>query len=53
MADSQYEPFLQEATTGEPETAFALGRKRLYGLYISRCLLAQAAPGQRKTSGGP
>ena len=44
MADSQYDPFLQEATTGEPETDFAFGRKQLYGLYISRCLLAQAAP---------
>lgn len=44
MADSQYHPYLQEATTGEPETDFALGRKRLYGLYISRCFLAQAAP---------
>ena len=44
MAESQYDPFLQEATPGEPETDFALGRKRLYGLYISPCLLAQAAP---------
>ena len=46
MADSQYDPFLQEATTGDPACDRAPGRNRLYGLYTSRCFPAQAAPAQ-------
>lgn len=40
----QYDQFLQEATTRDPEADYALGRNRLYGLYISWCFLHQAAP---------
>ncbi|MET3923170.1 hypothetical protein [Arthrobacter sp. UYEF20] len=44
MAASQYDQFLQEATTRDPEADRALWRNRLYGLYSRRCFLAQAAP---------
>ncbi|WP_346926847.1 hypothetical protein [uncultured Arthrobacter sp.] len=44
MANSQYDKFLQEATTPDPASDHALGRSRLYGLYISWCFLHQAAP---------
>lgn len=44
MADSQFDQFLQEATTLDPDTDRALGRNRLYGLYTSWCFLSQAAP---------
>jgi len=44
MADSQYDTFLQEATTADPASDRALGRSRLYGLYTSWCFLNQAAP---------
>ena len=46
MADSQYDQFLQEATTLDPACDRALGRNRLYGLYTSWCFLSQAAPAQ-------
>jgi hypothetical protein len=45
MADSQFDQFLQEATTHDPASDRALGRNRLYGLYTSWCFLRQAAPG--------
>jgi hypothetical protein len=35
MADSRHDQFLQEATTREPAPDCALGRNRLYGLYLS------------------
>ena len=44
MATSQYDKFLQEATTLDPASDHALGRSRLYGLYTSWCFLRQAAP---------
>ena len=44
MANSQYDKFLQEATTADPASDRALGRSRLYGLYTSWCFLNQAAP---------
>ncbi|MGO4193453.1 hypothetical protein AB4Y67_17540 [Arthrobacter sp. YAF17] len=44
MATSQYDQFLQEATTPDPAADHALGRNRLYGLYTSWCFLRQAAP---------
>ena len=44
MADFQYHPFPQEAPTSDHACDRALGRNRLYGLYINRCFLAQAAP---------
>ena len=44
MATSQYDLFLQEATTQDPASDRALGRNRLYGLYTSWCFLHQAAP---------
>jgi hypothetical protein len=44
MANSQYDKFLQEATTADPASDHALGRSRLYGLYTSWCFLHQAAP---------
>ena len=44
MAYSQYDKFLQEATTLDPAAAQGLGRNRLYGLYTSWCFLRQAAP---------
>jgi hypothetical protein len=44
MADSQYDQFLREATTRDPEADSALGRSRLYGLYTSWCFLNRAAP---------
>lgn len=44
MADSQFDQFLQEATTHDPTSDAALGRNRLYGLYTSWCFLTQAAP---------
>jgi hypothetical protein len=45
MADSQYDQFLQAATIRDPACDRALGRNRLYGLYISWCFLSQAVPG--------
>ena len=45
MADSQYDQFLQAATTPDPACDRALGRNRLYGLYTSWWFLSQAAPG--------
>ena len=44
MADTQYDQFLQEATTRDPDVNRTLGRNRLYGLYTSWCFLNQAAP---------
>jgi hypothetical protein len=50
MADSQhdqflqYDRFLQEATTRDPGPDCALGRNRLYGLYLSWCYVNQAVP---------
>ena len=44
MATSQYDQFLQEATTPDPASDHALGRDRLYGLYISWCFLNRATP---------
>jgi hypothetical protein len=45
MANSQFDQFLQEATTRDPVSDRSLGRNRLYGLYTSWCFLRQAAPG--------
>lgn len=45
MANSQFDQFLQEATTHDPASERSLGRNRLYGLYTSWCFLRQAAPG--------
>jgi hypothetical protein len=45
MANSQFDQFLQEATTRDPAFDRSLGRNRLYGLYTSWCFLRQAAPG--------
>ena len=45
MAYSQFDLFLQEATTKDPVSDRALGRNGLYGLYASWCFLRQAAPG--------
>ena len=45
MADSQYDQFLQAATTHDPACHRAQGRNRLYGLYTSWCFLSRAAPG--------
>ena len=44
MATSQYDQFLQEATTRDPASDHALGRDCLYGLYTSWCFLSQTAP---------
>lgn len=44
MANSQYDQFLQEATTVDPESDSALGRDPLYGLYTSWCFLHQTPP---------
>jgi hypothetical protein len=49
MATSQYDKFLQEATTLDPASDHALGRSRLYGLYTSWCFLHQAAPHPEET----
>lgn len=43
MADSQYDQFLQEATT-HPASDGALGRNRIYGLYTSWCFLSLVEP---------
>ena len=42
MADSQYDQFLQAATTPDPACDRVLGRNRLYGLYTSWCLMTDA-----------
>ena len=47
MADSQYDPFPQEATTGDPACVHAPRRDRLHGRYTSRCFLSQTAPAQK------
>lgn len=44
MADSQYDQFLDEATTLDPDAENALGRSCLYGLYLSWCFLGDALP---------
>ena len=46
MADSQYNPFPQEATTGGPACDRAPGRNRLDGFYTGWCFLSVAAPAQ-------
>jgi hypothetical protein len=46
MADSQYDQFLQEATTQDRACDRALGRNRLYGLNTNWCFQSQAAPAQ-------
>jgi hypothetical protein len=45
MANSEFDQFLQEATTRDSAAESALGRNRLYGLYTSWCFLRQAVPG--------
>lgn len=44
MPDSQYDQFLQEATTRYPEPDCTLGRDRLYGLYLSWCSVNREPP---------
>jgi hypothetical protein len=44
MATSQFDQFLQEATTQDPGSDHALGRDCLYGLYTSWCFLRKATP---------
>jgi hypothetical protein len=44
VASSQYDQFLREATTRDPEADYALGRNRLYGLSTSWCFLDQTVP---------
>ncbi|MGO4807817.1 hypothetical protein AB4089_22160 [Arthrobacter sp. 2MCAF15] len=44
MADSQYDQFLQEATTLDDQSDSVLGQDCLYGLYTSWCFLSQTAP---------
>ena len=44
MANSQFDQFLDEATTSGDRPDSALGRDCLYGLYTSWCFLHQSAP---------
>ena len=44
MANSQFDQFLEEATTSGDRYDSALGRDCLYGLYTSWCFLHQAVP---------
>ncbi len=47
LADSQtdqFDRFLQEATAFDPEAGAALGRSRLYGLYMSWCFVSHGVP---------
>ena len=47
MADAQYDPFLKEATTGDPAFDCALCRNRLYGPHPGWCFLSVAAHAQK------
>ncbi|WP_043418996.1 hypothetical protein [Arthrobacter globiformis] len=49
MAHSQYDQFLQEATTADDHSDSPLDRDRLYGLYTSWCFLRQEAPRPEST----
>ena len=53
MADSQYDQFLQEATTSDAASGSVLGRDCLYGVYTSWCFLSRVCPGPRMPSGRP
>jgi hypothetical protein len=45
MADTQFDQFLEEATTTtDDQSGTALGRDSLYGLYTSWCFLQQRVP---------
>lgn len=44
MANSQFDQFLDEATTSGDRSDSTLGRDCLYGLYTSWCFLHQAVP---------
>ncbi len=44
MADSQYDQFLQEATTPDAASGSVLGRDSLYGVYTSWCFLSRTVP---------
>lgn len=44
MADSQYDQFLQEATTFDAGPDSVLGRDSLYGVYTSWCYLSHSVP---------
>lgn len=44
MADSQYDQFLQDATTSDPGSEFTLTPDALYGLYTSWCYLTLQEP---------
>ncbi|WP_457973612.1 hypothetical protein [Arthrobacter sp. D1-17] len=44
MADTQYDQFLREATTCEPESECTLKPDALYGLYTSWCHLTLQEP---------
>ena len=44
MATTQYDQFLQEATTRDPESTASLGPDALYGLYTSWCHVTSRDP---------
>lgn len=44
MANSQFDQFLEEATTNGDRSDSTLGRDCLYGLYTSWCFPRQAVP---------
>ncbi len=49
MAHSQFDKFLQEATTCDRESDSSLDHDPLYGLYTSWCLLNQRSPRPKTT----
>lgn len=44
MATTQFDQFLQDATTRDPESTTSLGPDALYGLYTSWCHVTSREP---------